>query len=388
MRLRTNTLNIIAIGLLSPIVAADPLTQEVVDTQSIETEISDHSGTYTTSEQIASNTETGSHIVEDTTRQNSQALTEKKKNYGCGVQADSNELVDRVRASTHTRLCNTAGWLDGLFGDREQFRGQDFRGKVAIGLKHDEIESLDPRLRVRIKTKLPNVSKRFNAFLGRVEEDSYVSNTEVSEDRLNNVGLRSTNDEDSEWLIGLGYKAPSSDSNGWDFSVGAKISSGFKPYTKVTHRYYDTINDQSYWKTSQTLFWRKEEGFGVSSNADYVRLIGDKDIWITHASVKYTEEEEQVEWFADTRWHHSFDSKRGISSSLYVRGEAESEVSIPEYGLTFTYIRPILRDWLFVETGLDWRWEKQTRAQSSYKNAFTFGIQFEMLMGDYYRRNK
>ncbi len=308
--------------------------------------------------------------------------------YKCEYEADSKDLVDRVRASTHTRLCTTVGWIDGLFGDQEQYRGDKFRGKIAIGFKHDEIEGIDPRLRVRIKTKLPNVSKRFDAFFGRVEEDSFVANTEVSEDRVNNVGLRSTNDEDSEWLVGLGYRGPSADYNGWDYSVGAKISGGFRPYAKAAHRYVHELSESRYFNTTQTVFWRKEEGFGISSNGDYTRFIGSNDIWVTHANVKYTEEKEKLEWFADTRWHHSFSDKRGISSSLYVRGEAENEVPVPEFGLTFTYIRPILRDWIYMETGLDLRWERQSRSQPSYKSAIEFGIQFEMLMGDYYRRGR
>ena len=120
-------------------------------------------------------------------------------NNGCRKNPSSDVWVDKFRAGTHTRLCNTAWWLDGLFGDEERFRGEEFRGKVSIGFKHDEIEGIDPRLRVRVRTKLPNVSRRLNAFVGRVEEDSYVSNTEINQDRLNNVGLRSTNDDDSEW---------------------------------------------------------------------------------------------------------------------------------------------------------------------------------------------
>ena len=326
--------------------------------------------------------------TETETEPETETLSKQRPDNNCKFQTNSNELVDRVRASTHTRLCNTAGWIDGLFGDQERYNGEQFRGKISIGFKEDEIEGLDPRLRVRIKTKLPNLSKRFNAFLGRVEEDSYVANTEVNEDRLNNVGLRSTNDEDSEWLVGLGYRGPSADYNGWDYSVGAKISGGFRPYAKAAHRYVYELSENSYFNTTQTVFWRKEERFGVSSNADYTRFIGDNDIWVSHASVKYTEEEEQLEWFADTRWHHSFSKKRGISSSAYVRGEAENEIPIPEFGLTFTYIRPVLRDWIYMETGLDLRWERQTRAQPTYKSAIKFGIQFEMLMGDYYRRGR
>ncbi|MCH2191257.1 MAG: hypothetical protein MK188_10065 [Gammaproteobacteria bacterium] len=314
--------------------------------------------------------------------------SKEKPDYQCNQAPASDEMVDRIRASAYVRLCNTAGWLDGLFGDEEQYPGDKFRGKISLGFEEDEVEGLDPRVRVRIKTKLPNMSKRFDAFLGRVEEDSYISNTEVNEDRVNNVGLRSTNDQDSEWLVGLGYKRPGNDHNGWDYSVGTKISSGLKPYAKATHRsIYETSLD-TYWKATQTLFWRQQDGFGVSSNTEYTRLIGDNDIWVTHASLKYTDEGGQVEWFADTRWHHSFSKTRGISSSFYVRGEAENEVSIPEYGLTFTYIKPVWRDWLYLETGLDWRWEKQTKAETSYKSAVRFGIQLEMLLGDYYKRDR
>jgi len=317
-----------------------------------------------------------------------QSSADNTEDSRCAVPAASEEWIDGVRAGTHSRLCNTASWIDGLFGDEERFRGEEFRGKLSIGFKHDEIEGIDPRVRVRIKTKLPNVSNRFNAFFGRVEEDSYIANTEVQEDRLTNVGLRSTNDEDSEWLVGLGYRSPSRDNNGFDASVGAKLSGGFSPYAKLAHRYLFKVSDDKYWHTTQTAFWRKKDGFGISSNAEFTKLIGDNDIWLTHGSVKYTEEAEQWEWFTDTTWHHSLSDKRGISTSIYVRGEEKNPVSIPEYGMTFTYIRPVLRDWLFMETGVDLRWEKETREQTSYKSAIRFGLQFEMLLGDYYRRGK
>ena len=121
----------------------------------------------------------------------------------CKQVAATESWVDQLRAGTHSRLCNGVSWLDGLFGDEKRFKGEDFSGKISIGFKEDELEGSDQRLRVRIRSKLPNASDRIDAFIGRVEEDSYISNTEVSQDRLNNPGLRSTNDEDSEWLVGL-----------------------------------------------------------------------------------------------------------------------------------------------------------------------------------------
>lgn len=303
---------------------------------------------------------------------------------GCHRHAESKVWVDRLRADTHTRLCRTASWVDGLFGQERPFKGEDFRGKVSVGFRHDEIEGIDPRLRIRLRTHLPNMSTRFDAFIGRVEEDSYISNTEVKEDRLNNVGLRSTNDEDSEWLVGLGYRSPTANSNGWDFSVGAKLSSGISPYSKLAYRHVFQTAEDSFWKAEQTGFWRKQDGFGVSSNLDYTRMFNDEDILVLHGSVKYTEEAEQWEWFTDATWHHSITDKRGISSSVYLRGEEENAVSIPEYGVTFTYIQPIMREWIYVETGFDYRWEREFPGQS-YQGAINLGIQFEMLLGDYYR---
>ena len=326
-------------------------------------------------------------VSSSTTEQHPTPIEEldETKDNGCFNARASDEWIDGLRASTHSRLCNTASWLDGLFGDEEPFPGSDFRGKFSLGFKYDEIEGIDPRLRVRIKTDLPNVSRRFNAFLGRVEEDSYISNTEVHEDRLNNVGLRSTNDDESEWLVGLGYRAPSKDNNGFDVSVGAKLSGGFSPYAKLSHRHLFEISETTLLRATQTAFWRKQDGFGVSSNAELTKFVGDLDIWVTSGSVKFTEEADQLEWLTDTTWHHTLSDKRGISSSAYVRGELESPVSIPEYGLTFTYIRPVLRDWLFMETGVDFRWERE-QPGAAYKSAVRVGLQFEMLLGDYYNR--
>jgi hypothetical protein len=68
-----------------------------------------------------------------------------------------------------------------------------------------------------------------------------------------------------------------------------------------------------------------------------------------------------------------------------MRGEQNTIANIPEFGLTFTYVQPFLRPWLFVETGVDFRWEKFD-GNDDYKSAVRFGIQFQMVLGDYYSR--
>ena len=309
------------------------------------------------------------------------------KDSKCRRIPDDDKWVDRFRASTHSRLCYGTSWLDGLFGDDVRFQGENFSGKVSLGFKLDEDEGIDPRLRVRIRAKLPNASNRIDAFIGRVEEDSFVSNTEKIHEKFTNVGLRNVEDQDSEWLVGLGYRRPTKDSNGLDFSIGAKLSSGFSPYAKVAHRHLFQSRADRYARTTNTVFWREREGFGVSSNLEYTRYFGERNIAVLSNTLKYTNEKEELEWYSDATWHHSLSDKRGISSSIYARDEQENIGSSPEFGTTLTYIQPVIREWLYMEVGVDFRWQRD-QGDTAFKSAAQVGVEFEMLLGDYYRRKR
>ncbi|MDG1905963.1 MAG: hypothetical protein P8I38_10085 [Arenicella sp.] len=304
----------------------------------------------------------------------------------CDGKHQGEQRIDRMRRSTHTRLCNTVQWIDGLFGDDHEFDDEQFTGMVSVGFRQDESDGFDPRIRVRIKSELPNVSSRLNAFIGRVDADSYISNTEEGGNRANNVGLRSSDEQEDEWLIGLGYKRAKEDRGGLDYSVGAKLNSGLSPYAQVAYRANFVERENHHWRTRQTVFWKKTEKFGFSSRLNYNYFIGEKDILDWTTDLKYTEEQEQWEWITSTALHHSISSRKGISSRVYARGETNIEVDIPEFGVTFTYIRPLWRDWFIMEAGVDFRWEKEFNSQESYQSQTRVAIQFEMLLGDYYKR--
>lgn len=303
----------------------------------------------------------------------------------CLTELESDEWIDRMRHKTHHRVCRSVLWVDALFGDEHEFNDDNFAGKVSIGFREDEDEGFDPKLRVRIKTRLPNVSDRLNAFIGRVEQDSYISNTEIDEGSLSQVGLRSVNDEEDEWLIGLGYRNPDKNSNGFDVSVGAKISSGLQTYARLAHRHLFQPSERNSWRTTQTVFWQSDDRFGVSSTLDYTHIINNRNILEWDSSIKYTQFAKRSEWITSGVWHHSLTAKKGISSRIYVRGETERAVKIPEFGTTFTYVTPFLRPWFFVETGIDFRWEKEI-PQREYQSNIRFSLQFQMLLGDYYSR--
>ena len=303
----------------------------------------------------------------------------------CTKYEDTEHWLDRTRAKTFTKTCKAVSWFDNLFGHDEPFDDQNFRGKITVGFKQDERDGFDPKVRIRIKSQLPNVSKRMNAFIGRVEEDSYISDSKPKQDSFVDSGIKPEDQDEAEWLVGLGYSDPNKINKGFDYSLGAKISSGLNPYAKIRYKHLFDLPERHYLRFAQTLFWQDDDGYGTTTNLNYTYLLGAEDILEWGISAKFTEDESQWEWVTGTTWFHQIGEDQGISSRIYVRGEEENTESIPEYGISLTYRRPFLREWLFLETGIEHRWVRPN-ADEERDGSFRFGLQLEMLLGEYNKK--
>lgn len=301
---------------------------------------------------------------------------------GCTRNNTNNAWIDQLQVNTHTSLCKTVRWIDGLFGNSEKFDSDGFSGRIIFGAREDEEDGFDPRLRVRIKSKLPNVSKRFNAFIGRLDEDSFITENNSANDNAvsHNTITRETNN-DANWLLGLGYSQ--NQDRGFDASIGAKISSGLNPYALARYRYLVSTTIPHYLNLTQTLFWRRDERYGFSSSLDYSYTLGEKDILGWGLGAKYTTENNFWETQSAATWYHKFAKNRGIATRFFIRDSEEYSASWPEYGINLVYRRPFLRNWSFIEFGLEKRWEKKQHndPRASYVR---FGAQIEIRFGRHY----
>lgn len=308
----------------------------------------------------------------------STANAGEPKQQDCIQQADG-EWVDRMQANTYSGLCKTVRWIDGLFGNDQQFDAGNFRGKLVLGTIKEEGESLDPKIRVRLKADLPNLSRRFNAFIGRVEGDEYIREDVIEADSLiNKDNISRDNSEDASWLIGLGYnRFPD---RGFSFSAGGKFSSGFQPYAKIKHRYLTSFESPHYLSFNQLAYIEKDDGYGFSSSFDYSYELSDHNLIRLGSGLKYTEELRQWEASTSLIWYHRLGDNRGFSIRGFGKDLEESPVSLPEYGLGITYRQPLHRDWLRLVVGLENRWVKNQPNQQRDTIA-KLGVQVEMLFG-------
>ena len=141
---------------------------------------------------------------------------------GCAQRdQDDSTMLERVRRRLTVTACASSAWLDGLFGD--QFRYDEYRatyGRVSAGGLWSDYDGFDPRLRFRVRLKLPQWDDRITAFAGRVGEDDYISDTEGDFEAL---PTRQFGDlEDESVLVGLGYSSPERTGN--DFDAGCRCA--------------------------------------------------------------------------------------------------------------------------------------------------------------------
>lgn len=307
--------------------------------------------------------------------------SKEKQNQRCLFEStDNDQSMIEIRKKTHSALCNAVASIDSWFGNEEKFNEEKFGGKLVLGFRQDEEKGFDPKVRIRIKSKLPNLSKKTKAFIGRTDEESYISDSTVNGvDSIKN----DLKDEDTSWLIGLGYSNPSK--NGFSSSVGAKISSGsLNPYIKSRYRAHKTFTDKKLVRFSQTLFWRKKEGAGTTTNAQYSYLVNKNNLLTSGVSATYRRDTEIWKSGISLTYYNKLKNKQAISYSIYARGErgGESNANMPEYGVTLSHRRPVLHDWLVLKTSIQNRWAHENNGDPRESYA-KLSMQLEMKFGNY-----
>ena len=108
-----------------------------------------------------------------------------------------------------------------ITGDRYDFNERAVNGLMTLGAEYTEYDSLDPRFRFRVRAPLPNLSRRWDLILGRVDEEAFVSDTQGQDSTFYNPGVVDRG-EDEEWLLGLGHRGKERKS-GWDYSAGVRL---------------------------------------------------------------------------------------------------------------------------------------------------------------------
>lgn len=299
--------------------------------------------------------------------------------------SDGRALVDKVQRGVYVGVCGAARWFDGLFGTRRYDQDSDATyGRLGLYELWDDRDGFDSRLRLRARLALPAMQDRLKLVFGRVDD------REVIEDANSQGGgqlpASFARVEDEAWLLGLGYSKQSGLEDGFDFGAGVRLRTPVDPYTKATYRHTFVFDEATTLRARQTVFWRDSRGYGETTEIDFDRLLTPRVLLRFDNTATLAEDVERLEWSSALIAFHSLGDRRGMSYTGFVRGVANTDVPVRDFGFEARYRRQVYREWLFLELRSSLTWPRETLAEEREINPGV-GIGFEMYFGPVPERN-
>jgi hypothetical protein len=298
----------------------------------------------------------------------------------CDWDLEGQEFQEQSQEVLRSWSCHSFRWFDSWFGDSQDFDEKGVSGLLTFGAEYREYGGFDPRLRLRVRASLPNMSNRWDLLLGRVDEQAYISDTQAQDQTFYNPGLVNRGDDDS-WLLGLGHRGKRTRS-GWDYSVGVRLRLPPRPYVKAQYYYNKAFSEKTDLRFRQTFFWRSDEGFGTTSRGDLAHVLSPKNVLRWEGLATISEETQGTNWYFGQTWYHLFSSRSAFSLLSFIRGETSAPVDLKEYGFNFIWRRPFTRDWIYLSLGPSVTWPRE-HPEEKREASWGFGAWIEVQFGNW-----
>jgi hypothetical protein len=294
-----------------------------------------------------------------------------------GPQPD-HQWLDRTQQGVQDLATHSAQHLDRLFGPEEDeapYRAAT--GSIAPAVLWDEFNGWQPKVRFHVDLPLPQMNERFNAFIGRVNRDEYVSESAPQSGAFERqYGPPS----DEQTLAGVSYHTPTKQGGRFDAGTGVRLRFPLDPYLKGSYLYELGKSQTGLLSLRQTVFWQNSEHAGFTTRADLERVFADKWLvrWTTSASI--SERSDGVFGYSSIRALRGFPNRRAVAVEIGFDGETNSPVPLHEYGIKAAYRQSVMRDWLVLELRSSLTYPKEQPGQSR-QPSWGVGIGFEMFFG-------
>ena len=265
----------------------------------------------------------------------------------CTLEPDDEFIgLDWTRRKTYQGICLSARWLDSLFGD-DPYDLTAYPIEGFVGFDYEQRKDGSPAFkpRVRMRVKLPNLSKRLDLFFERDDENkTIVGESDSTVTRQLGSGEQNTSQ------VGLGYEFMRGIDSLLNFRAGLRLVNGtIDPFVRSRYSLSFAKEARSEWRFGQSLFWRHIEGFGETTSLDYENRIGGPFIFRWNNSATVSQITESFRWGSTASVLHPLDEIRTLLYSYSAGGDTGTAVPLASYGPRVSYRQQLHRRWLFGE---------------------------------------
>ena len=298
----------------------------------------------------------------------------------CDWDLEDQHWQEQSQEVLRSLSCHSFRWFDSWWGDSKDYPEDAVNGLVTAGGSYRNYDGFDSRFRFKVRAPLPNLDRRWDVMLGRVDEDAYVSDTQAQDQTFYNPGVVNRGVEDS-WLLGLGHRRKSL-RKGWDWSIGLRLRAPPEPYAKLSYYYNTQTSENSDLRVRQTFFWRSDEGFGTTTRGDFAWSVRPRNVLRWEGVGTVSEDTEGARWYVGQTWYHLMSGRKAFSLLTWARGETDGPVGLTDGGFNFVWRQPFTRDYMYISYGPSLTWPREFPEDKREMN-IGFGVWLEMEFGNW-----
>lgn len=302
------------------------------------------------------------------------------------ISAQAEEVDGEENATTseeawydksHTRISkvldDSVGWFDEFFGDPrvETTAAADAFLRVTLDGFYSGVEGeSDYRIRTSGYVKLPKLEGKARVVFSNDADRAISGEDAVDSDPR----LQHNNNDDTDRALGLSYKFRDWPNHLFYLTGGVKASPAV--FVKGKYRYTIPYSETTRLRLTNTLYWKSDDGAGVSSLADFEHNSDENTVWRYTLFGNYGDDTDGLEWSTGGTWLRRLNKKTAISARVGISGDSEASDLIKHGWTTFRYRRNFLRPWLFyeIEPGLSWHEKEDFNVEP------TLGLRMEILL--------
>lgn len=302
-----------------------------------------------------------------------EARQERLMEISCRDEAGRPEgWLDLTHSYLSQRLCEPAAWFDGFFGDPRTLEENPVGSFIRLrnAARWDQSEGWKHRAGIRANLILPRLSERVRLLVARDEE---------LEGEYPDTGA--FDDPENRTRLGLRFIASERARSRFDIDGTVRVSSGsLNPRARARYRYVRGLTDRTLGRFTQSAFWERDEGLGLTTRVDW-EWLPDRDRllrWSTRGT--WSQKSDGIDWRTGLVSFQQLDIKSAVRAEVGAWGYTEPDFETEEYFVALRYRRQFLRHWLFYEIQPEHAWPLNLdtgERRGDWRLTFTLEIQFE-----------
>ncbi len=262
------------------------------------------------------------------------SITKESDNKRSEIEKSKDEIYDKA--------VNFANWVDRFFGTREELASAEY-DYLRLVNNFSYLEGESPKYRPRIKAKvhLPQL-KNTSLFFSN-------SFTDTSEDLLlDENGNRPIGTEDDEKLsAAINYETDTYRRSKFDLRFG--INSSIDIFAFVKHSLPLLEREELQIQNFNYLFWREEEGFGVSTELELNQILDENTLFRWKYSLLRSEKSLGNEWRNKFSLINQLSEESWIAYELRINGDTRNQYNVENYKFSIRFRNQTSIDWLYWE---------------------------------------